>query len=85
MFEPLPDYMNNWKYSKEVDMKKKLKSFKKFGYDRQFEEHQLNKIEKELGLRSGDHIAKRLSSFGIRNLKTIQPWEEIQDLERKQN
>jgi hypothetical protein len=66
-----------------MDIKAKLRGIKRYGYDFNFEEKQLNKIKIELGLKGGDIIAKRISSVGIKTIKGITEHDLFMEAEQE--
>ena len=64
-----PDYIYDFKHVPDVDVKAKLRSLKKHGYNRKAEDEQLKGIVKNIKIQRGDQVQRRLRTFGSLNIE----------------
>lgn len=64
-----PDYIYEFRHVPDVNVKAKLRSIKKHGYNRKAEDEQLKGIIKNIKIQRGDKVQQRLRTFGSLNVE----------------
>lgn len=69
--DPKPDYLSNFVYEQPIDIKSKIKAYKKYGYDPKIMDQQIAKIKNDMKF-SADKVSETLKTFGILNLPDLE-------------